>query len=67
MSGVRCGHRGNWDEESLRDGSHACFAKKAQERLALELFRLVSVHKFYRLEALITLEQVNTTEWSKKK
>ena len=24
------------------------------------------VHKFYRLKALITLEQVNTTEWSKK-
>ena len=25
------------------------------------------VHKFYRFKALITLEQVNTTEWSKKK
>ena len=43
------------------------FAKKAQERLNLELFRNVSVHKFYRLKALITLEQVNTTEWSGKK
>ena len=31
-----------------------------------ELFRNVSVHEFYRLKALITLEQVNTTEWSKK-
>ena len=41
-------------------------AKKAQERLNLELFRNVSVHEFYRLKALITLEQVNTTEWSKK-
>ena len=26
----------------------------------------MSVHKFYRLKALITLEQVNTTDWSKK-
>ena len=25
-----------------------------------------SVHEFYRLKALITLEQVHTTEWSKK-
>ena len=31
--------------------------------LNLELFRNVSVHEF---KALITLEQVNTTEWSKK-
>ena len=33
----------------------------------LELFRNVLVHEFYRLKVLITLEQVNTTEWSKKK
>ena len=26
----------------------------------------MSVHEFYRLKVLITLEQVNTTEWSKK-
>ena len=26
----------------------------------------MSVHEFYRLKALIALEQVNTTEWSKK-
>ena len=26
----------------------------------------MSVHKFYRLKTLITLEQVNTTEWSKE-
>ena len=25
------------------------------------------VHEFYHLKALITLEQVNTTEWLKKK
>ena len=27
----------------------------------------MSVHEFYRLKELITLEQVNTIEWSKKK
>ena len=27
----------------------------------------MSVHEFYRLKALITLEQVKTTEWLKKK
>ena len=27
----------------------------------------MSVHEFYPLKALITLEQVNTTEWSEKK
>ena len=26
----------------------------------------MSVQKFYRMKALITLEQVNTTEWSGK-
>ena len=35
--------------------------------LDLELFRNVSVHEIYRLKALNTLEQVNNTEWSKKK
>ena len=35
-------------------------------RKDLELFRNVSVHEFYRLKALITLEEVNTSEWSKK-
>ena len=43
------------------------FVKKAKGRLNLELFRNVLVHEFYRLKALITLEEVNTTEWSKKK
>ena len=32
-----------------------------------DLFRNLSVHEFYRLKALITSEQVNTTEWWKKK
>ena len=49
------------------DQSHACFAKEALERLNLEFFRNVSVYEFYRLKALITLEQVNTAEWTGKK
>ena len=42
------------------------FYEESLGRLNLELFGNVSVHEFYRLKALITLEQVNTTEWSKK-
>ena len=49
------------------DATHVAHARvKAYERLNLELFGNVSVHEFYRVKALITLEQVNTTEWSKK-
>ena len=66
MPGVPCGDRRNCDYESLRDRSLACFEKKAQERLNLELFRNVSVDEFYRLKALITLEQVNTPVRSEK-
>ena len=47
--------------------SHACFAKKAQERLNYELFRNGPVPEFYRLKALITLEQVNTSVVEKNK
>ena len=50
----------------LRDRSNACFAKKALERLNLELFRNASVHESYHFKALITLKQANTTERSKK-
>ena len=38
-----------------------------EETLNLELSRNVSVHEFYRFKALISLEQVNTSEWAKKK
>ena len=38
-----------------------------EESLALELFRNGSVDEFYRLKALITLEQVNTLVVEKKK
>ena len=37
------------------------------ESLGLELFRNGSVDEFYRLKALITLEQVNTLMVEKKK
>ena len=67
VPGVPSGDRGNWEKESLRDRSHACFAKKAYEIFNLEPFRNVSVHEFYCIKVLITLEQVNTTEWSKQK
>ena len=33
----------------------------------LEIFWNVSVHKFYRMKEFITLEEVNTTQWSQKK
>ena len=41
--------------------------RKLRERLNLELFRNMSVHEFCHLKALITLEQVNTIEWWKKR
>ena len=42
------------------------FCEESLERLNLQLFRNVSVHEFYRFKALITFEQVYTTELSKK-
>ena len=38
-----------------------------EDRLGLELFQNGSVHEFYRLKALITLEQVNTSVVERKK
>ena len=47
---------------------HICFAKKAlQQKLNLELFQNRSVHKFCRLKALVTLDQVNTKVVEKKR
>ena len=62
VPGVPCGDGGNWDSESLHEAQG-----RLKESLNLELFRNVSVHEFYRLKALISLEQVNDTEWLKKK
>ena len=45
---------------------HLFCQESLKERLNLELYQNVWVHKFYRLKAQITLEQVNNTEWSKK-
>ena len=43
------------------------FCEESLEKIKFRTFPKVSVHEFCRLKALITLEQVNTTEWSKKK
>ena len=46
------------------------FSEESLGKINLKLFRNESVNEFYRLKALITLEQVNTavtTEWSEKK
>ena len=67
MPGVPC--------ETVKTGSKNRWVKEATHVLRrklgkiefLELFQKLSVHEFYRLKELITLVQVNTTEWSKKK
>ena len=67
MAGVPC--------ETVKTGSKNRWVKEATPVLRrklgkiefLELFQKLSVHEFYRLKELITLVQVNTTEWSKKK
>ena len=38
MPGVPCRDRENWDKESLRDRSHACFAKKAIGKIKFRAF-----------------------------
>ena len=38
------------------------FSEESLGKINLKLFRIESVHGFYRLKALITLEQVHTTE-----
>ena len=42
------------------------FSAESLGKINLELLGSMSVHEFYCLKALITLEQVNNTEWSKK-
>ena len=60
MPSVPCGDRGNC--MGLRIIASSKPRMFCEERLNLELSRNMSVHEFYRLKALITLEQVNTTE-----
>ena len=38
MPGVPCGDRGNWDEESLRDRSHACFCEESLGKIKFSAF-----------------------------
>ena len=61
MPGVPCGHRETETKNRcVMEATHVLRRKLRKD------FGNVSVHEFYRLKALITLEQVNTTEWSKK-
>ena len=48
------------------EATHVCEESLGKIKFRTLLNLDVSVHEFYRLKALITLEQVNTTEWSKK-
>ena len=41
--------------------------RKLKKKLNLELFRNLSVHEFCHFKVLITLEQVSTAEWLKKR
>ena len=43
------------------------FCEESLGKIKFRAFRNMSVHKFYRLRELITLEQVNATEWLKKR
>ena len=43
------------------------FSEESLGKINLKLFRNALIHEFYRLKALIALEQVNMTEWSEKK
>ena len=56
VPGVPSGDRENWGKETRREGSLGKI-----DMNDLELFRNGSVHEFYSLEALITLEQMNTS------
>ena len=42
------------------------FCEESLGKIKFRTFPKRVVHEFYRLKVLITLEQVNTTEWSKK-
>ena len=53
MPDVPCRDHGNWDLESLHDRSHTSSGK-----IEFRAFRNASVHEFYRLKVLISLEQV---------
>ena len=69
IPGVPSGDRVNWGQQSLRERSHVCFCEESLGKTNakdLQLFRNGSAHEFYRLNALITLEQVNTLVVEKK-
>ena len=66
VQGVPSGDRGNW--ELLHDRSHACmFCGESLGNIKFRDFPQQSVHEFYRLKVLTTLEQVNPTVVEKQK
>ena len=62
MPGISCGDRGNWDQESLCDQSHACFFRG---KIKFRAFPKRVGPRILLLES-VDYEQVNTTEWLKK-
>ena len=53
----------------MRDRCHVCFCEESLRKTNakdLDLFRNGSAREFYRLKAVITLEQVNTSVVEKK-
>ena len=73
VPGVLSGDRGNWETIIAASQTFRAPRMFREENLGkikakdVELIRNGSVHEFYRLKALITLEQVNTSVVKKKK
>ena len=63
VPGARSEDRGNWGHVSRPDESHAGKINAKD----VEVFRNGSVYEFYRLKALIILEQANTSVVEKKR
>ena len=63
MPGARSEDRGNWGHVSRPDESHAGKINAKD----VEVFRNESVYEFYRLKALIILEQANTSVVEKRR
>ena len=73
VPGVLRGDRGNWETLIAASPTFRAPSMSREESLGkikakdVELIRKGSVHEFYRLKALITLEQVNTSVIEKRK
>ena len=67
VPGVPSGDREKWGWVPRRDENHAWKSLGKITAKDVELFRNGSVHKFYRLKALIPLEPVSASVVEKKK